>query len=93
MKDITLRGSDIRRELTIWGVLLVVSLLVNLVAIVAYDGAWSELFTQLPVVVALSVVLYLLQALVRGIAQGARIMLSYLAKRTATGDSNPENNL
>lgn len=65
MKDITIKGSTITRELTILGVILLMAIVMNIYAIVAYNGAWSEVFTQLHLVLALTVVLYLLVALLR----------------------------
>ena len=65
MKEITIKSSTIFKEILIWGVLLVVAFLTNVYAINKYGGQWDELFSQLHVVFILSVVYYVIAALVR----------------------------
>lgn len=70
MKDIVITGAKVRREL--WWLLaaFILANLMNAYAIAKYDTAWKELFTTLGYVILLSLVLYLLIALVRWIAGG-----------------------
>lgn len=67
MNDIRIKGSSIKRELWIGFALLMLALGVNVYAIIIYDGHWSELFTQLHVVLILSVFFYVVAALLRGL--------------------------
>ena len=65
MKDIIIKPTHIRRELIILLICLVIAFILNIVSIIAYKTAWSELFSQLHYVLAISVALYLLFAFVR----------------------------
>jgi hypothetical protein len=67
----------VRRELAIWLIFFVGAFGLNWYAISVYDGNWSELFTQLHVVVLLSVAFYIITALFRGFY----IVLKYLISR------------
>jgi hypothetical protein len=80
MKDITIKGSTITRELIILGVNLLIAIVMNLYAIVVYNGAWSELFTQMHLVLALTVVLYLIVTLFRLIHVAIKKLFSGLTK-------------
>ena len=77
MRDIRIRGTSATRELIIWLVLLLVAFFINVYAIVVHSGNWVELITQLHIVLAMSIVLYLAAALLRGVVHGIR-KLSYL---------------
>lgn len=72
MKPIVVTASDIKRELVIWGLCLFVSIGVNIYAIIVHDGFWAELYTQLHIELVLSIVFYLVVALVRGIGWGIK---------------------
>jgi len=65
MKDIVITSKDIKREIMVWVCALIAAQLMNVYAIVKFDTQWSELYSQLGYVVMLSVVLYLLIAMVR----------------------------
>lgn len=67
MNEICIKVSSIKRELWIWFALLWVAVVVNIYAILSYDGQWWELFSQLHVVLILSVVFYFLALLLRGL--------------------------
>lgn len=45
----------------------VVSNLMNVYAIVTYQSEWKEVFTYLPIILLLSVLIYLLVVIIRGI--------------------------
>ena len=70
MKDIIITGAKIRREL--WWLLaaFVIANLMNIYAIAVYNTEWKELVTTLGYVIALSIVLYLVIALIRWIVNG-----------------------
>ncbi|ODT57102.1 MAG: hypothetical protein BGP01_00755 [Paludibacter sp. 47-17] len=54
-----------RREAAILLVCFVLAVILNITGIVIYDTSWKELFTQLPVVMAITGVVYLITAIVR----------------------------
>ncbi len=70
MKEITIKVSSFKREFVIWGVLLVVAFLTNIYAISTHGGQWSELVSQLHIVLILSIVYYGFFALIRAIVYG-----------------------
>lgn len=57
-----------RREALILLVCFVLALVLNFAGILIYDTSWKELFTQLPVVLAITAVVYLVTAIARLIA-------------------------
>lgn len=65
MKVITIKVSSIIREFVIWIVALAVAFYTNVYAIREFDAPWSELWSQLHVVVILSFVYFILFALIR----------------------------
>lgn len=65
MKDIIITSKTIKREIIVWVGALIVAQMMNVYAIVKFNTQWCELYSQLGYVVVLSVVLYLLIALVR----------------------------
>lgn len=65
MKDITIKGADLRRECFILLGCFIAAVCINIFAILKYDRPASELFTMLGYVVAVSVVLYGLSWLIR----------------------------
>ncbi len=70
MRDIVIKAATIRKELIIFSVSLVAALLLNIYSIVSYETAWKELYSQLHVVIALGIVIYLLVLFFRLIALG-----------------------
>lgn len=72
MKDIVVRSRVIRRELMLLGVMFVVASLMNVYAIVVHQGQWSELLSQLHVVVLLTLFLYALVLVIRLVYLGGR---------------------
>jgi len=72
MKDIVVKASVIRRELILLGVLFLVAFMMNVYAIVVHQGQWSELLSQLHVVVLLTLFLYVLILLIRLVFWGGR---------------------
>jgi len=75
MNEIKIKISSIIREAVIWAVLLVVAFLTNVYAIITYDGQWPELISQLHVVFILSVVYYVILAIIRAIVHGIKFIV------------------
>lgn len=67
MKDIHINFTKKQQktELLIFSLSLVISIFCNIYSIIWYHTKWSELFTQMHVVVAIGIVLYLLILLIR----------------------------
>lgn len=74
MREFTIKGSSIIREILIWVGLLILAFFTNVYAISVYDGQWSELRTQLHIVLLLSLVYYLVVALIRAFVFGAVVL-------------------
>jgi len=72
MKDLHITGTTLVREFRIWLILLLVAFLTNVYSIIAYDGQWDELVSQLHVVLILSVVYYLIAWILRGLYRGIK---------------------
>lgn len=75
MKDIVFTAKRQRTELIVFGVCLLVSFLMNVYAIVAFNTEWKELYTQLLWVLAIAVLLYAVSVGVRLLYFGVRYML------------------
>ena len=65
MKDIVIKGKDVRRELYVWLICFLLACLVNMTAILVYDRPWIEMVSQIGYVFFISVAIYALQAFVR----------------------------
>jgi hypothetical protein len=65
MKDIVIPSRVVKRELLILLVSFVSSFLLNIFSIIKYKTAWVEVFSQLHVVLAVAVVIYILVAFFR----------------------------
>jgi len=73
MKDITIKGVSIKRELWIFLGIFILAFAINIYSILHYKTSWSELYTQLYVVVLVSIFFYCVIA-------GIRIVVSLLTK-------------
>lgn len=65
MKVFTINSTQIKKELYILFGIFLFGNLVNVFAIVTYDGYWSELFSQLHIVFALTAIVYLIVVFIR----------------------------
>ena len=65
MKNIIITPRQIRREFFFLIVAFVVANLMNVFAIIGYDSYWKELYTSIPILLLLSLVLYFLMGLIR----------------------------
>ena len=75
MKDIVFTAKRQRTELIVFGVCLLVSFLMNVYAIVAFNTEWKELYTQLLWVLAIAVFLYAVYVGVRLLYAGVKSVL------------------
>ena len=76
MKDIVIRGKDVKREICVFAGCALVMELVNIYAIISYDGSWLEVIKSLGFVFVAAVMLYLLLGIVRLMAKGIRKLIS-----------------
>lgn len=70
MDDTVITAQAKKRELTIFLVCLVLAVLVNAYAIVSYGTSWSEMYSMVGMVAAISIFLYVLQGVVRLLVHG-----------------------
>ncbi|MGD8782509.1 MAG: hypothetical protein PVH88_26575 [Ignavibacteria bacterium] len=78
MKDITIPGQLIKKEIRIWVSCLVIAVLVNIYAIVEYNASWVEVISQLHTELLLAFLFYLVATSVRIILAGIKGFISYL---------------
>jgi hypothetical protein len=72
MKDIIITSKIIKREIYVWVCALIAAQLMNVYAIVKYNTQWRELYSQLGYILMLSIVLYLLIAMIRLLVHSIR---------------------
>lgn len=65
MKDITIKGVSIKRELWIFLGSFIFTFGLNIYSIIHYKTSWAELFTYLHIVVLMSIFFYCVIAAVR----------------------------
>jgi uncharacterized integral membrane protein len=65
MKDLTISKKRIKTEIKVWLVSFCFAVLVNVFAILNYKTNWTEIFSQLHIVLLMSVFIYLLLGVVR----------------------------
>jgi hypothetical protein len=75
MEDIIIKKNTLKREVTIWIISLVIAFGLNAYAIIRYNAPWKELVTQIPVIILISVLIYLLIFIMRGIVTTLRRIL------------------
>lgn len=64
MKDVTIKGSFLKRELYILLCCIGVAVILNIFSIIKYKTSWVELFTQLHFVILVGIFIYVLVFLV-----------------------------
>lgn len=74
MKDIIITSKIIKRELLVWLATLVFAQLLNVYSILKFKTEWSEMYTQMGYVLALSLFFYLL-------LWGIRLIIGLFKKR------------
>ncbi len=75
MKDFTIKGKDISRELRIFIGCIVAMELLNIYAIISYDGKWIEVLKSLGFVFVSAFVLYLIIGIIRLIIKGVLTLI------------------
>lgn len=70
MKDTVITAQTKKRELRIFLGCLVLAFLINAYSILSYDTSWSEMYTMIGMVVAISVFLYVVQGVIRLLFHG-----------------------
>jgi len=80
MKDITIKGVSIKRELWIFLGIFIFTFGLNIYSILHYKTSWSELYSQLYVVVLMSIFFYCLIAVIRIVVS----LISKLFRKKAT---------
>lgn len=70
MKDTVITAQTKKRELRIFLGCLVLAFLINAYSIISYDTSWSEIYTMIGMVVAISVFLYVVQGVLRLLFHG-----------------------
>ncbi len=81
MKDLVISARAIRRELAAAGICLLLALLVNVGAIVAYRTHWIELLTTVHLTLLLALLLYGVSAVLRLLWAGMRRLVAPGARR------------
>ncbi|GEM_PF-1604122 len=82
MKDFVIKAKVVKRELMILLGAFVLSFFSNIYAIIVHDGQWSELLSQLHVVVLLTLFLYFLVLLIRLIYLGVKFLWRSLSSKS-----------
>ena len=72
MKDILITKKRQKTELKIWLVCLAVSFALNIYAIIAYEGQWTEMFTSIGFMLTSSVVMYFILLMFRLVYYGVQ---------------------
>ncbi len=75
MKDIIIRGATIRRELFFFLLSFIIAFGMNLYAIITFKTLWAELLTQLPFLILVTLVIYLIILLARIVFLGINKLL------------------
>lgn len=84
MKDITITSKRLKKELYILVACFVIASIINLIAIVVYKTPWYELFTQVGYVGVITILLYVILLLIRGVVA----VVGRLMKKDYTGEKH-----
>lgn len=79
MKEFTITISDIFKEIKLWSLSLMIAIALNIYAISTYEGSWSELFTEFHIILAISIIIYVILVLLRMIILTAKSIFKKLA--------------
>lgn len=85
MRDIVIRVRSIRRELVVLAACVLLALLINAAAIVAYGTRWIELLTTLHITLLLALGLYVASGALRLGWLGVRSVVRPARHRAGTG--------
>jgi hypothetical protein len=67
MKKIIITGNHLKRGFFIWFLSFIVAVVINIYSIVKYDTSWTELYSQIGFVVMISVMIYIVVLVFRGL--------------------------
>lgn len=81
MKDLVITSKRLKKELYIFLACFVIAFSINAYAVATYKTPWSELFTQIGYVMVITLLLYLLAALVRGVIRAVQLLFASSRKR------------
>lgn len=65
MKDIIITSKRLKKEIYILSTCFIIAFLINIFSIIAFKTPWYEIFTQIGYVLVITLILYLLVAIVR----------------------------
>lgn len=74
MEDVTSRGKRIKKEFIILMICLLLAFGINIYFIIIHQTRWVELWTYLPTVILLGIMIYLLLAAVRSLIYIVRMV-------------------
>lgn len=81
MKDIIIKAKTLKREVILLIALFIIAFLINIYAIVLHEGQWSELYTQLHIVILLTLFLYIVTHLIRLVIWGGKFSWSMIKNK------------
>lgn len=68
MKDLIITSRRLKKEIYILSTCFIIAFLINIFSIIAFKTPWYEIFTQIGYVLVITIILYLLVAIVRVVA-------------------------
>lgn len=79
MKDIIITSKRLKKEIYILSTCFIIAFLINIFSIIAFKTPWYEIFTQIGYVLVITLISYLLVAIVRVIAILIKKMITRFA--------------
>lgn len=76
MKDIVITAKRIRKERNAYIISFILAFIVNIIAIIIYDRPWTELFSQIGFVVAISIAFYIILWIPRLLIEGVKKLIN-----------------
>jgi len=80
MKNIIITPNQLKREFLIWLLCLIAAIGLNIYSIIYYNTSWSELYTHIGYVFAISIVVYLILWVFRGLF----LLVRYFSRKDKT---------
>lgn len=81
MRDLIIKGKHQKTEIVVLALCFLLAIALNAGAIVIYKTQWKELYTQLHVIILLSLFLYLLTWIIRLIFMGIKTAWQAILKQ------------
>jgi glucan phosphoethanolaminetransferase (alkaline phosphatase superfamily) len=79
MKDIIITSRRLKKEIYILSTCFIIAFLINIFSIITFKTPWYEIFTQIGYVLVITLISYLLVAIVRVIAILIKKMITRFA--------------